>query len=39
MNTDKFVEIMSKVTEVDKKWWILGVFGAIIIFNMIGYGG
>lgn len=39
MNTAKFDKIMETLTEVDKKWWIGGFFGLVILANLLGFGG
>jgi len=36
MNTQDFDKIMNKITEVDKKWWIVGFFGIVVISNLLG---
>jgi hypothetical protein len=31
--------LIDKLKEVEKIWWIAGFFGIVIIVNLLGYGG
>jgi hypothetical protein len=32
-------DLMDKIKNVDKIYWIVGFFGIVIIANLLGYGG